>query len=97
MLLESEATRSIVGRSCDDTLVELSAFPNEEAPAAFTMPLKEVRDKQVRGEREVREHTPTCSLHIFLMVKPLRSLNRNPGLRYIQSFRLETVTMRYEQ
>ena len=42
----------------------------------------------LRSER--REHTPTCSLHIVLMVKPLRCLDRNPGMRYIQSFRLET-------
>ena len=63
MLLESEETRSIVGRSCDDTVVAFSAFPNEDAPAAFTRPLKEVErirseiDKQVRSERGERAHT----------------------------------------
>ena len=42
MLLESEETRSIVGAPCCDTIVGFSAFPNEEAPTAFTRPLKEV-------------------------------------------------------
>ena len=52
MLLESEETRSIEGRSCDDADADAGsfAFPNEEALAIFTRPLKEleVRDKQVR-------------------------------------------------
>ena len=39
MLLESEETRFIRGRSCDDKAVGFSAFPNEEAPATFTRPL----------------------------------------------------------
>lgn len=42
MLLESEEIRSILGRLCDDTVVAFSAFPNEEAPAAFTRPLKKL-------------------------------------------------------
>ena len=41
MLLESEETRSIVGRSCVDKAGSF-AFPNEEALAIFTRPLKEV-------------------------------------------------------
>ena len=44
MLLESEETRSIVGAPCCDTIVGFSAFPNEEAPTAFTRPLKEVEE-----------------------------------------------------
>ena len=42
MLLESEETRSNLGRPCDDTVVAFSAFPNEEAPATFTRPLRKV-------------------------------------------------------
>ena len=48
MLLESEGTRSIVERLCDDAVVALSGFPNEEAPATFTRPLKEVEELEVR-------------------------------------------------
>ena len=44
MLLESEETRSIEGASCCDKIVGFSAFPNEEAPAAFTRPLNEVEE-----------------------------------------------------
>jgi hypothetical protein len=48
MLPESEETRSIVGRSCDDMVVVSSAFPNEEAPAAFTRPLKDWNEFKVK-------------------------------------------------
>lgn len=49
MLLESEETRSILGRSCDDTFVGFSGFPNDEAPAAFTRPLEKKKKVKVKG------------------------------------------------